>query len=71
MYTFPEGYYRVADGDTIEAGDLVLAKGASMCGKECYGWKKVAPFLVGCEFFEGAIALGHPNILLRKVSHTL
>jgi len=66
MHPFPEGYSRVNDGDIIKAGDLALGKVRSMCGQESYGWKNVAPILIGQEFFEGATELGHPVILLRK-----
>jgi hypothetical protein len=66
MHPFPKGYSRVADGDIIKEGDIALGKITSVCGQESYGWKRVAPFLIGQEFFENAIELGHPAILLRK-----
>lgn len=66
MYSYPKGYRRVADGDIIKEGDITLGKIQSVCGQESYGWGKVAPRLIGQEFFEGAIELGHPDILLRK-----
>ena len=66
LHPYPKGYHRVADGDVIKEGDIALGKIRSMCGQESYGWKNVASFLIGQEFFEGAIELGHPSILLRK-----
>ena len=66
MHPIPEGYSRVADGDTIREGDLALGKIRSMCGQESYGWKHVAPALIGQEFFEGATELGHPPLLVRS-----
>ncbi len=66
MHPYPQGYRRVADGDTIKEGDIALGKIRSVCGQESYGWKNIAPFLIGQEFFEGALELGHPSILLRK-----
>ncbi len=66
MHPFPKGYHPVADGDIIKEGDLALGKIQSVCGQESYGWKNVAPRLIGQEFFEGAVELGHPSILLRK-----
>ena len=67
MHPIPQGYRRVADGDTIQTGDIMLGKISSVCGQESYGWKNVSPFLIGQEFFEGAIELGHPSMLLRKI----
>jgi hypothetical protein len=66
VHPIPEGYARVADGDTIRDGDLALGKIRSMCGQESYGWKHVAQGLIGKEFFEGASELGHPSLLVRK-----
>lgn len=66
MHPYPKGYRRVADGDIIKEGDITLGKTKSMCGQEAYGWKNVAPVLIGQEFFEGASELGHPQVLLRK-----
>lgn len=66
MHPYPKGYSRVADGDIIKEGDIALGKIRSVCGQESYGWKNVAPFLIGQEFFEGALELGHPSLLLRK-----
>ncbi|RYY04506.1 MAG: hypothetical protein EOO53_01430 [Gammaproteobacteria bacterium] len=66
MHPYPIGYSRVADGDIIKEGDLALGKIRSVCGQESYGWKRVAPFLVGQELYEGAIELGHPVLLVRK-----
>ena len=51
MHPYPQGYRRVADGDTIKEGDIALGKIRSMCGQESYGWKNAAPFLIGQEFF--------------------
>ena len=67
MHPYPQGYRRVADGDTIKDGDIALGKITATCGRESYGWKNVAPFLIGQEFFEGALELGHPSVLLRKL----
>ncbi|RYY76799.1 MAG: hypothetical protein EOO52_04690 [Gammaproteobacteria bacterium] len=69
MHPIPEGYGRVADGDTIREGDLALGKVKSMCGQESYGWGLVAPRLIGTEFFQGAVDLGHPALLVRKIGH--
>jgi hypothetical protein len=66
MHPYPQGYRRVADGDTIKDGDIALGKITATCGRESYGWKNIAPFLIGQEFFEGALELGHPSVLLRK-----
>jgi hypothetical protein len=66
MHPYPKDYSRVADGDRIKEGDLALGKITAMCGRESYGWKNVAPHLIGQEFFEGALELGHPSILLRR-----
>ncbi len=66
MHPHPKGYSRVADGDIIKEGDITLGKIRSVCGQQSYGWAAVARFLVGQEFFEGAIELGHPPLLLRK-----
>lgn len=66
MHPYPQGYLRVADGDIIKEGDLALGKIRSVCGQESYGWKNVAASLVGQEFFEGAVELGHPAMLIRK-----
>jgi hypothetical protein len=67
MHPFPQGYRKVDDGDSIQVGDLALGKVTSVCGQSSYGWKNVAPHLIGQEFFEGAIELGHPLLLIRKV----
>jgi hypothetical protein len=67
MHPFPQGYCKVEDGDVIRAGDLALGKVSSACGQNSYGWKNVAPHLIGQEFFEGAIELGHPFLLIRKI----
>lgn len=67
MHPFPQGYRKVDDGDVIRAGDLALGKVTSACGQGSYGWKNVVPHLIGQEFFEGAIELGHPLILIRKI----
>lgn len=66
MHPYPQGYRRVADGDIIKEGDIALGKITSVCGQESYGWKNVALFLIGQEFFENAFELGHPSLLLRK-----
>lgn len=68
MHPFPHGYRKVDDGDLIKAGDLALGKVTSACGQGSYGWKNVAPHLIGQEFFEGAIELGHPLLLIRKIT---
>jgi len=67
MHPIPKDYIRVADGDVIKDGDLMLGKTQSVCGQESYGWKSVAKYLVGQEFFEGATELGHPALLVRKI----
>ena len=66
MHPFPQGYRKVDDGDVIQAGDLALGKVRSACGQGSYGWAKVAPHLIGQEYFEGAAELGHPMLLIRK-----
>lgn len=66
MHPLPNGYSAVDDGDTIQEGDLALGKMQSVCGQETYGWRKVASFLVGQEFFKDAYELGHPSMLVRK-----
>lgn len=66
MHPYPIGYSRVSDGDIIKEGDLLLGKIRSMCGQESYGWKNVPAALVGQEFYEGAIEMGHPMLLVRK-----
>ena len=71
MHPYPKGYRRVADGDIIKEGDIALGKIRSVCGQESYGWKNVAPFLIDQEFFEGALELGHPSLLLRKDNPSL
>lgn len=70
MYPVPQGYRTVADGDIIQSGDLVLGKVTSACGQGSYGWTTVAPHLIGQEYFEGALELGHPIMLIRRVSST-
>lgn len=70
MYPVPQGYRTVADGDIIQSGDLALGKVTSTCGQGSYGWANVAPHLVGQEYFEGAHELGHPIMLIRRVSFT-
>lgn len=67
MHPLPQGYRKVDDGDTIQAGDLALGNVTATCGRTSYGWKNVAPHLIGQEFFEGAIELGHPLLLIRKM----
>jgi hypothetical protein len=67
MHPIPTGYQRVEDGDIIREGDLALGKIKSMCGQESYGWGPVAPRLLGQEFFEGAVELGHPPLLVRRI----
>jgi hypothetical protein len=67
QHPLPKGYYRVADGDTIQSGDLALGCLNSVCGQPGYGWSQVAPILVGQEYFEGALELGHPMMLARKL----
>lgn len=54
----------------LKTGDIMLGKMQSMCGQESYGWKNVAPTLIGQEFFEGATELGHPHLLLRRDDKT-
>ena len=66
MHPFPQGYRKVEDGDLIQAGDLALGKVTSACGQGSYGWGNVAPHLIGQEYFEGALELGHPMMLIRK-----
>lgn len=68
MHPLPHGYRKVDDGDLIKIGDLALGKVTSACGQGSYGWKNVAPHLIGQEFFEGAIELGHPLLLIRKIT---
>jgi hypothetical protein len=67
MHPYPHGYHKVNDGDLIRAGDLALGKVVSACGRGSYGWRNVAPHLIGQEFFEGAVELGHPLLLIRKL----
>ncbi len=67
MHPFPQGYRKVEDGDVIHAGDLALGRVTATCGQGSYGWKNVAPHLIGQEFFEGALELGHPLLLIRKI----
>lgn len=67
MHPFPHGYRKVDDGDLIKIGDLALGKVTSTCGQGSYGWKNVGAHLIGQEFFEGAIELGHPLVLIRKI----
>lgn len=66
MHPIPQDYYKVVDGDYIQSGDLALGRTQSFCGQPSYGWKPVAPFLIGQEFYEGALELGHPAMLIRK-----
>jgi hypothetical protein len=66
MHPIPNGYGRVKDGDSFREGDLALGKIKSMCGQESYGWGPITPRLIGQEFFEGAVELGHPALLVRK-----
>ena len=66
MHPFPQGYRKVDDGDLIQAGDLALGKVTSVCGQGSYGWANVARHLIGQEYFEGALELGHPMMLIRK-----
>lgn len=68
MHPFPQGYVKVNDGDIIQAGDLALGKVIATCGQQSYGWTNVSPQLIGQEYFEGAIEMGHPVILARKNS---
>ena len=70
MHPIPNGYSRVTDGDIIRDGDLALGKIKSMCGQESYGWSCVSARLIGHEFFEGAIELGHPPLLVRRTNLT-
>ena len=65
MHPIPQGYKRVADGDFIQAGDIALGAIKSVCGQSTYGWSRVAARLVGQEFYEGALELGHPKLLAR------
>lgn len=68
MHPFPHGYRKVDDGDLIKHGDLALGEVIASCGRSSHGWKNVAPHLVGQEFFEGAVELGHPKLLIRKIT---
>jgi hypothetical protein len=70
MYPVPQGYRAVADGDIIQLGDLALGKVTSTCGQGSHGWANVAPHLIGQEYFEGALELGHPVMLIRRVLPT-
>ena len=67
QHPLPQGYYKVEDGDIIQMGDLALGRVSSVCGQPGYGWSQVAPILVGQEYFEGALELGHPMMLARKL----
>lgn len=70
MYPVPQGYRAVADGDVIQPGDLALGKVTSTCGQDSYGWANVTPHLIGQEYFAGALELGHPIMLIRRVLST-
>lgn len=66
MHPLPQGYYKVGDGALIQAGDLALGQVRATCGQGSYGWTNVAQHLIGQEYFEGALELGHPMMLIRK-----
>jgi hypothetical protein len=70
MHPLPQGYIKVNDGDIIQANDLALGKVIATCGQASYGWARVSPQLIGHEYFEGAIELGHPILLARKTLET-
>ncbi len=66
MHPIPAGYVKVSDGDIIQKGDLALGKVTATCGQQSYGWTNVPPQLIGQEYFEAAIEMGHPMMLVRK-----
>jgi hypothetical protein len=68
MHPLPQGYAKVSDGNTIQKGDLALGKVTATCGQQSYGWTNVSPQLIGQEYFEGAIEMGHPIMLIRKIN---
>lgn len=67
MHPLPAGYAKVSDGDFIQQGDLALGKVIATCGQQSYGWTNVSPQLIGQEYFEGAVEMGHPVMLIRKI----
>ncbi len=65
-YPHPKGYNPVKDGDIIQKDDIFLGKNNAACGRESYGWSKVAPYLVGREYYAAGMDCGTQIILLRR-----
>jgi len=66
MYSTPQGYVPLKDGDIIKVDDIMLGKIKSVCGQDSYGWSKVSPYLIGEEFYASGMDAGKIQIMRRK-----